>query len=236
MRPTLALFDIDGTLVDSGGAGRLGLEASFRAVFGLDDISDPVSRIRFDGKSDPTIIADIAQAAGLPKGEVETRYAELQHAYLEALRAQLALPNPRRRVLPGVLPLLERLAARPDVSLGLITGNIEEGARVKLEAFGLNRYFVDGGFSSDHPERSEIARIAYQKLSRRAGFRFSPDRVVVFGDTELDVACAKANGFRAIAVASGGAPRDRLLAADPDALFADLTDTGAILIAMGLTA
>jgi phosphoglycolate phosphatase len=234
MRPTLVLFDVDGTLVDTGGAGRLGLQDSFREVFGLENIATQASGVRFDGKTDPAIIANIAQAAGLARGEVEARYAELQRAYLGALRAQFALPNPRRRVLPGVLPLLERLAARPDVALGLITGNIEEGARVKLEAFGLNRYFVDGGFSSDHPERREIARIAHQKLSRRAGFRFPADRVMVVGDTEDDVACARANGFRAIAVASGGQAHERLAATAPDALFNDLTDADAVLRAMDL--
>ena len=234
MRPTLVLFDIDGTLVNTGGAGRLGLEAAFRSVFGIEDISGPTSRVRFDGKTDPAIIADIARAAGIEAGSVEARYAEIQAAYLDALRAELALPNPRRLVLPGVKALLELLSARPDVFLGLVTGNIEEGARVKLDAFGLNRYFVDGGFSSDHPGRSEIARIAHQKLSRRAAFRFPVDRVMVIGDTELDVACARANGFRAIAVASGSTSRELLLAAGPDAVLADLSDADAVLAAMGL--
>jgi phosphoglycolate phosphatase-like HAD superfamily hydrolase len=236
MRPTLALFDIDGTLVDTAGAGRAGLIASFRSVFGFDDVAGAAARVRFDGKTDPKIIADIAREIGLAAGEAEARYAEFQGAYLDALRAHLALPNPRRRVLPGVRPLLELLAARPDVVLGLVTGNVEEGARVKLDAFGLNPYFIDGGFASDHPERSEIARIAHQKLSRRAGFRFPIERVIIIGDTELDVACAKANGFRAIAVASGGSSREHLEAARPDALLGDLTDMDAVLVAMGLSA
>jgi phosphoglycolate phosphatase-like HAD superfamily hydrolase len=235
MRPTLVLFDIDGTLLDTAGAGRLGLAASFRSVFGIERIEEPVSRVRFGGKTDPTIIADIARFAGIPAADVEARYTEIQAAYLSALRNELAAPNPRRRVLPGVAALLARLADRPDVFLGLITGNIEEGARVKLDAFGLNHYFVDGGFSSDHPERGEIARIAHQKLSRRAGFRFPADRVMVVGDTELDIACAHTNGFRAIAVASGSSPLEELRSSGPDALFADLTDASPLLTAMGLT-
>lgn len=234
MRPTLVLFDIDGTLVDTAGAGRLGLEASFRTVFGRDDIERHASRVRFGGQTDPRIISMIAEEAGIPPADVEARYAELREAYLDALRKELALPNPRRRVMPGVPALLDMLAARPDVFLGLVTGNIEDGARIKLDAFGLNHYFVDGGFSSDHPERGEIARIAHQRLSRRAGFHFPADRVMVIGDTELDVACARANGFRAIAVSSGWASRDHLEAARPDTLLPDLTDVEAVLGAMGL--
>jgi phosphoglycolate phosphatase len=234
MRPTLVLFDIDGTLVDTAGAGRLGLQASFRSVFGCDDVEVSVSRVRFDGKTDPTIIADIAREAGIPSGRVEARYAELQEAYLHALRKELEAPNPRRRVMPGVRSLLDVLAARPDVFLGLVTGNVEEGARAKLDAFGLNRYFIDGGFASDHPERNEIARIAHERLSRRAGFRFPVDRVMVVGDTEFDISSARANAFRAIAVQSGWVPRERLEAAVPDALLADLTDAAVVLAAMGL--
>jgi len=234
MRPTLVLFDIDGTLIDTGGAGRLGLQAAFRSVFGLDDIDGPVSRVRFDGKTDPTIISDIAREAGIPAGEVETRFTELQKAYLQALRTELTVLSPRRRVLPGVRPLLDLLTERPDVFLGLVTGNIEEGARVKLDVFGLNHYFIDGGFASDHPERNEIARIAHERLSRRAGFRFPADRVMVVGDTELDILCARANAFRSIAVESGWVPRERLAAAGPDTLLPDLTDASAVLAAMGL--
>lgn len=232
--PTLVLFDVDGTLVDTAGAGRRGLEASFREVFGLDGVAEASERVRFGGKSDPTIIAEIAREAGLPPSLLEARYADLQRAYLDALARELAVPDVRRRVMPGVRTLLDGLVARSGVFLGLITGNIEAGARAKLGAFGLNRYFADGGFSSDHPERAEIARIAHERLSRRAGIRFPADRVIVVGDTELDVGCARANGFCAIAVESGWIPREQLEASRPDALFSDLTDLPAVLGAMGL--
>ena len=235
MDPTLVLFDVDGTLVNTAGAGRRALEEAFRLAFGLDDIAPAASRVRFAGKSDPTIIAEIAREAGLAGSEVERRFPELQSGYLEALRAELARPEPRRRVMPGVRSLLEGLAARPEVFLGLVTGNIEEGARAKLAAFDLNRFFPDGGFASDHPDRAEIARIAHVRLSRRAGLRFAAHRVIVVGDTEMDVACAHANGFVAIAVESGWVPREVLAASRPDALFPDLTDSAAVLAAMGLS-
>jgi phosphoglycolate phosphatase-like HAD superfamily hydrolase len=234
MTPTLVLFDVDGTLVNTAGAGRRALERSFQTVFGLDDIATAAARVRFNGKSDPTIIADIARESGVALPEIGRRYPDLQRAYLDALRDELSRPDPRRRTMPGVTALLEILVARADVVLGLVTGNIEEGARAKLEVFGLNRFFAGGGFSSDHPDRAEIARIAHERLSRRAGHRFPPRRVIVVGDTELDVACARANGFVAIAVESGWMPREQLEAAAPDALFSDLTDTAAVLAAMRL--
>lgn len=234
MPATLILFDVDGTLINTAGAGRRALERSFRDVFGLADVAGHASRVRFNGKSDPTIIADIAREAGIPGVDIERRYPELQRAYLDALHAELATPDPRRSVMPGVDPLLRVLDRRPEVTLGLVTGNIEEGARKKLSIFDLNRYFPDGGFASDHPDRAEIARIAHEKLSRRAGMRFPPECVVVVGDTELDIACARANGFVAIAVESGWMPREDLVAAAPDALFRDLTDADAVLRAMGI--
>lgn len=234
MKPTLVLFDVDGTLVDLAGAGRRGLERAFRSVFGIDDIREPASRVRFEGKTDPTIIAEIAREAGVPEDEIASRAADLETAYLEGLRDELAEPNPRRRTMPGVFPLLDTLATREGVYLGLLTGNIEAGARLKLDTFGLNRYFADGGFSSDHHDRDMIARIAHDRMVRRTGVRFDASRVSVIGDTELDIRCARANGFRAIAVESGWVPRERLEAARPDALFADLTDLPAVLAALGL--
>ena len=155
---------------------------------------------------------------------------------LGALRAELARPDPRRRIMPGVRELLDALSSRPDVLLGLLTGNIEEGARAKLEPFGLNGYFPSGGFSSDHRDRSEIARLAHEKTSRHAGAVIPPGRVSVLGDTEHDISCARANGFRAIAVYSGWVPHDRLAAAHPDFLFEDLSDLPSVLSALGLPA
>src|SRR5262249_12359461 len=154
---TLVLFAVDGTLVNTAGAGRRGLEHAFREVFDLREIAEPASRVRFEGKSDPAIIAEIAREAGVDGAIVERRSPELPRAYLDGLRRELGRPDPRRRVLPGVSPLLELLDRREDAFLGLVTGNIEEGARAKLQAFDLNRYFPDGGFASDHPDRAEIA-------------------------------------------------------------------------------
>ncbi len=230
----LVLFDLDGTLVDCGGAGRRALERAFREVHGLDTIEEPARRVRFEGKTDPIIIEEIAREAGLPEDRIRAAEAALRDAYLGALREELGRPDPRRRVMPGVLELLEALRRRPEVLVGLLTGNIEAGARAKLEPFGLNGYFGTGGFSSDHRDRAEIARVAREKFSRLVGADIPPRRVTVVGDTELDVACARVNGYRAVAVHSGWVTRERLEAARPDALFDDLTDLPAVLEALGL--
>jgi phosphoglycolate phosphatase-like HAD superfamily hydrolase len=237
MTKTLVLFDVDGTLVDTGGAGRAGLLRSFRDVFGVPDIEARAAEVGLDGKTDPTIIAEIALAAGLAHDAIEARYAEFQRTYVAALRHELAREDraDKRRVLPGVRTLLDALHPRPGTWLGLVTGNIEDGARAKLATFDLNRFFPDGGFSSDHPDRVEIARIAHERLCRRAAVRFAPERVAVVGDTELDVACARANGFRAVAVASGRVDRERLAAAGADAVLSDLSDLDEVMRALALS-
>jgi phosphoglycolate phosphatase-like HAD superfamily hydrolase len=230
----LILFDVDGTLVDMAGAGRRALTFAIESVFGLDGIAEHARRVRFQGKTDPVILAEIAAEAGIPRRDIEARTAELCAAYVRGLRRELERPDPRRRALPGVPELLEHLDRREGVFLGLLTGNLEEGARAKLGVFDLNRFFPDGGFASDHPDRNEIARLARFKLSRRFGMDFHPREVTVVGDTELDVACARANGYRAVAVDSGWVPREDLVEAEPDALLDSLTDLSAVLRALRL--
>jgi len=234
MRPLLVLFDVDGTLISAAGAGRRALEQAFHRVFGVDGMAALSRGVPFEGRTDPAIIVDMARCVGVDLEALRRRAREFEQEYLRALGEEMARPDPRRRILPGIVPLLDALREREGVFLGLLTGNIEAGARTKLEPFGLNAYFPEGGFSSDHPDRSEIARIARDKLARRTGIAFPPERVVVVGDTDQDVACARANGYRAIVVESGFVPRDRLEAAGPDALFSSLADLGAVMRALGL--
>lgn len=234
MQPTLVLFDIDGTLIDTFGAGRRSLEHAFRHVFGLDRIAEVAAQVRFEGKTDPIIIGEMAAAAGVAEADVHARAAEMREAYLAALQEELSRVDSRRRVRPGVEPLLRDLTAREDVHLGLITGNIERGARMKLEPFGLLSYFRGGGFSSDHPQRAEIARIAREKMTAACGVAFEASRVFVIGDTDHDVLCAKANGFRSIAVPSGWVSAERIEAARPDVLLPDLANLSRVLAALEL--
>jgi phosphoglycolate phosphatase-like HAD superfamily hydrolase len=234
MHPLLVLFDVDGTLIDTNRAGRRALERAFHEVFDLDAVSSRSAEVRFAGMSDLRIFRALADALEIPAERYRAEKVNLEEAYLRALKREMDRPDPRRRVIPGVPALLETLSRRSGVFLGLLTGNLEAGARTKLEPFGLNEFFRGGGFGSDHVDRREIARIAHAKLSALAGVRFPPDHVVVVGDTDQDVDCAKANGFRAVAVDTGWVDRDTLEQSHPDALFDDLTDQPRVLEAFGL--
>jgi phosphoglycolate phosphatase-like HAD superfamily hydrolase len=232
--PVLILFDVDGTLVDTVNAGRRALERAFAAVHGIDAIASTANRIRFAGMTDSGIFRALASAAGVDPEQFAATSGSLHDAYFRELTAEMERPEPRRRTLPGVTALLEELQQRNEVHVGLITGNLERGARIKLDAFDLNRFFPGGGFGSDHEERREVARTAWRSMCRLTGIEFPRQRVVVVGDTELDVDCARANGFKAVAVDSGWVPRETLEGAAPDVLLDDFTDLPTVLRAFGL--
>ncbi len=234
MAPLLVLFDVDGTLLDAAGAGKRALGTAFRRVLRVDGFEQRTEQVAFAGRTDPRIVADLAAALTIAPARLERERERLYRAYYDALGQELARDDPRRRVLPGVVALLEALGRREGVRVGLLTGNLEHGARIKLAAFGLERYFAGGGFGSDHVERREIARLAVARLETAGGLVYEPSRVWVIGDTEHDVACARANGYRSLAVQSGWVPRERLERAGPDALLDTLEDTAAVLRILGL--
>jgi len=233
--PVLILFDVDGTLVDTAGAGKRAMLRAFREWFGVDALEGQAGGVRFAGMTDSRIFENLAAANGIAAPQFSAALPALRESYLAALRTEMERADPRRRVMPGVVPLLDELESRANVRLGLLTGNLEAGARIKLEPFGLNRYFPGGGFGSDHHDRREVARQAWLKMRRLTGVPFEAAQVAVVGDTEHDVDCARVNGFRAIAVESGWVSRDALEAAEPHALLSDLTDRPAVLRALGLT-
>jgi phosphoglycolate phosphatase-like HAD superfamily hydrolase len=211
------------------------MERAFRETFAVETFED-AARVEFAGRTDPVIFEAVAKATGVEFDRFQASSADLVLRFLDALRDEMARPDPRRRVLPGVLPLVRALDRREDVRLGLITGNLEGGARAKLAPFGLNDYFPTGGFASDHADRRQIARIAWERLCQASGVAFRREQVTVVGDTAHDVDCARANGFRAVAVWSGWVSRESLQAAAPDCLLESLSDDAHVLEALGLTA
>ncbi len=233
-RTSLVLFDVDGTLLLTAGAGTRAMAGAFLDVFGLEDALEASRRVPMAGRTDPLIARDVAREAGLADATVEEGMPRFWECYVRKLRAELEVPDPRRRLMPGVRPLLDALRSRAGVRVGLLTGNIERGAWAKLEAFGLASYFETGGFASDHSDRSEIARIARERAERRFGRAFRAEEVAVVGDTDHDVLCARANGYRTVIASCGSVPRERIEAAGPDALFPDLADTEAVLGSIGV--
>ena len=234
MEQTIVLFDVDGTLVDTAGSGRYAFQAAFLETFGIDPVMQAERRVRFAGMTDPLIIEALADAGGIPRGELGSKNGSLLASFYRHLKVETERLKGSSRVLPGVVPLLQHLAAMDQVCTGLITGNLETGARIKLEPFDLNRYFPTGGFGSDHSDRREVARIAAEKMNRHHGITVPPARVMVIGDTEHDITCARANGFRSVAVQFDWVSKERLLAADPDRYLPDLTDIPQVLEALGL--
>lgn len=225
--PRLLLFDVDGTLITAHGAGRAAMAQALREVFGT---AGPIDAYDFRGRTDPEIVADLMRAAGVPEATVHRRLEACLAAYVRALAPEVA----RRgvRVMPGMPALLAALAGRPDVLVGLLTGNVEAGARVKLAPTGLWPFFRLGAYGSDDADRRRLPAVACARARALLGREVPFDRVTIIGDTPLDVACARACGARAVAVATGWHSADELRACAPDHVFADCSDVGAVLAAL----
>lgn len=223
----LVLFDIDGTLLTDRGASREAFAAALEEVFG--DQGD-LSRYDFSGKTDPQIAQMVLEDAGWSHEAVAERLPELWERYLAGLAGNAA--GDRVRVLPGVLPLLEELARHPEVVLALLTGNIEQGARLKLGAAGLNGYFPFGAFGSDSADRNALAPFAIQRASEHVGRRFSAADVVIIGDSIYDVRCGAPWQATTIAVASGRTSGELLRAENPDHFFESAEDSAALMRAI----
>lgn len=217
----LVLFDIDGTLMLSGGAGARALTRALGEVYGL---TDPLTGIRLNGQTDPQIMLDALERAGRSSEAHPERLGAVTELYVRYLAAEIQ-NAPSAKLMPGVIALLDALAGRTDVALALVTGNIERGARLKLSRFDLNRYFSCGGFGSDSTQRRDLVPIACERASACFGRAFVPEDAVVIGDTEKDVDCGRHVGARTLAVATGSVSADVLRAAGPDALFETLEDT-----------
>lgn len=209
--PQLLLFDIDGTLLDSGGAGARALLDAVEEVFGVS--RDEVPTLDLAGATDGAITRQILGHLGRPwQSEVVVRYHE---SYLRHLQRRLGASSFSGALMPGVRCLLERLTGSEGCCLGLLTGNLRAGARHKLERFNIWTHFADGAFGDDGEDRNALGPIAKQRMEKAVGVGFESDDVLVIGDTPRDIACARAMGARCLAVATGSFSRDRLLAHQP---------------------
>ena len=218
----LILWDIDGTLIASGGAGMRALQVALRNVFAIDG---SLADIDFAGRTDIWIMREVFRKFALPS--TAENFARFFDGYVAALPGQLA--NPHARVLPGVREILQAIATHGGIAQGLLTGNMRRGAELKLAHHGLWDYFAFGAFADDSEIRNELGPHAVRRALERHGVNFAADDVWVIGDTPHDIACGKTIGARTLAVATGGATMDQLRAYQPTALLQDLTDTAAVM-------
>lgn len=221
MRPLcLVLFDIDNTLLWSGGAGTLAMTRAFRDLYGIDNA---FRNVEFSGRTDTAIVRDALRLHALLDGDLQRQVLQFKERYVAHL-AETIHEVSGGRVMPGIPGLLQDLARRPDVRLGLATGNFRAGAELKLRHYQLHHYFQTGGFGDDAEDRALVVGAAIE----RAGGPGFTGRTVVVGDTPHDVSAAKANGAFALAVATGRNGVQELAAAGADAVFLDCSDPGVL--------
>ena len=227
--PRIILFDIDGTLIRSGGAGTRALERAMEIALDLEKVSAGFS---FAGMTDRMIFRRMLEENDYePSDELIDRILE---PYTEILREEIARAE-GYRVNPGMEEGLRALAfsGRGDQAVGLGTGNVERGARIKLERADLNRHFPFGGFGCDAEDRGELLRVGAERGAARLGVSLEECSVLVVGDTPRDVSAAHAIGARCLAVATGGASRDDLADAGADHLFDSMAEAGALEVLLG---
>jgi phosphoglycolate phosphatase len=214
----LLLFDIDQTLVNTGGAGLRALDRACQKLYGLQNAMDGV---RPHGKTDPAIVREILRVKLGSNSAKDGEIATVLEGYVSFLKEEVQT-SATYRVLPGIVPLLNEMAARPDVVLGLATGNVELGARIKLQRAELNSYFAFGGFGSDAEDRTELVRKGAEKANRKIGRTIPPSEVFVIGDTPLDIDAGNRAGFKTVGVGTGTYTVDQLLAAGATFAVEDL--------------
>ncbi|MBL7714098.1 MAG: HAD family hydrolase [Bdellovibrionales bacterium] len=233
----LVLFDIDGTLLR---AGPMWTESYLGAVAEVFPDFKP-EKVRFGGKTDFQICKEILRDFGIPDPVIDELAPAIIHRYLEKAGSLLSSRGQEMKLLPGVVELLKALSEHPDVSLGILTGNVRKGAQMKLSHAGLLEHFSDedaatdllGAFGDDHWNRYELPRVAVARAFHTTGVDFSGKEVVVIGDTEHDVNCGKSIGVRSIAVGTGrDVPKELILAHKPDYFFENLSATQEVVRAI----
>lgn len=224
----LVCFDIDGTLIWTDGAGRRAIHRALLEVLGT---AGPIAEFRFDGRTDGEIVIRLAEAAGLATDPALVD--RVLARYVENLAAELARPGHATKVYPGVREALDALESHDRAVLGLLTGNVVHGARLKLRSAGIEPdRFAVGAFGSDSHVRTELPAVVQRRARETTGREFAGADVIIVGDTPADMLCGQGIGARAIGVATAAYGVDELLAAGAHAAFPDLRDTDAVLAAI----
>jgi phosphoglycolate phosphatase len=225
----LILFDIDGTILLTDGAGRRALHRALIEVFGATGPHDH----RFDGKTDPQIVRELMRIAGHTDVHIDEHMSRLLERYVACLHEELRAGSGGVTVMPGIRTLLRELRARKDVVLALLTGNLAGGAVAKLNAAGIDpAQFRIGAYGSDHESRGELPAVAQRRARDELGLTIEGANVVVIGDTPSDLTCGKGIGARAIGVATGHYSVEELCQHNPAAVFRDLSSTADVLAAI----
>ncbi len=225
----LVLFDIDGTMLLAHGAGRRSVHQAMVDVYGA---TGPQHH-PFDGKTDPQIVRELGTMAGIEEEIIHARMAAVLERYYHYLEVDISAAPDSVELLPGVHELLDTLEARSDVMLGLLTGNIEAGAALKLRAVDIAfERFVVGAYGSDAPVRPALPAIAQARAAARLGRELAGAQIVIIGDTPNDLTCGRAIGARAIGVETGRFKAADLRQHDPLAVFENLLDTSAVVTAI----
>lgn len=220
----LILFDIDGTLIDSGEAGTRSLNKAFEELF---SIKSAFHGIGMAGKTDTQIMKEGLEKHGV---SIDGNLNGLINTYLSHLEREIH--NDRKHIKPGIYELLRELISLKNVGLGLLTGNLEHGARIKLGPFNLNKYFPSGAFGSDDEDRNRLLPVAKIRFEEICRSKIDFSNCIVIGDTPLDVYCSKPYNAMCIGVATGPYPIDALRQAGADYVFEDLSDYSKLLQAL----
>jgi phosphoglycolate phosphatase-like HAD superfamily hydrolase len=222
----LLLFDIDGTVLSCRGRGIGAMHRAIQRLFRRAPAG--AAPVLPQGKTDPVLFEEVGAVYGLAPELLREDTATLHGLYLEALAEGLREPG-ACETKPGVVQLLAALAARRDTVLGLVSGNLERAAQLKLAAVGLDPYFVGGAFGSDGRRRADLVGLALERFAAREGRSFLPERVWVIGDTPDDIAGGRAHGTRTLAVATGGFAREELERCAPDVVLDSFAETDRVV-------
>lgn len=224
----LLLFDIDGTILRTGGAGRRTMDQIFCELWG---VADAFADTRADGKTDPMIFRELLERHEVEVADLDAAVAEIQRRYEAGFGAEMA--ESPARLMPGVAALLDALHGRAGLAVGLLTGNLEGTARIKVDHFGLGHHFPFGAYSSDSEVRNELPPVAVTRAEQHLGRPVGLGRhVVVIGDTPHDVECALANGCTAVGVGAASWSAAQLEAAGAHVVLDDLGDLTTVLRAL----